>query len=90
MFQRDVFSFRDQPQGQEDEQYVQATVDPEGVGAAQRVQHRQEGCADNHVGNPVSCGRAGDAEIAAFQRLDFRAQYPNQRTGAHRKANDKH
>ncbi len=30
-----------------------------------------------------------DAEIAAFQRLDF-GQYPNQRTSAHRKSNDEH
>ncbi len=34
--------------------------------------------------------RAGDAEIAAFQRLDFGAQYPNRADQRHRKSNDEH
>ncbi|KYB46317.1 hypothetical protein AGQ46_24675 [Salmonella enterica subsp. enterica] len=47
---------------------VQASVDPEGVGVTQIVQHGQERCADDHIGEPVGRGGAGDAEIAAFQR----------------------
>ena len=90
MFQRNVFGFRDKPQRQQNEQDVQTAVDPEGVRAAQRVKHGQEGGADDHIGNPVGRGGAGDAEITAFQRLDFRTQYPNQRAGAHREADDKH
>lgn len=38
MFQRNVFGFRHQPQGQQDKQHVQASVDPEGVGVTQIVQ----------------------------------------------------
>ena len=88
MFQRDVFGFRDQPQRQQDKQHVQTAVHPEGIGAAQRVEHGQEGGADNHVGNPVGRCGAGDTEVAAFQRLDFGAQYPNQRAGAHGETDD--
>ncbi|MPN38835.1 hypothetical protein SDC9_186360 [bioreactor metagenome] len=54
------------------------------------MQHGQERRADDHVGNPVGCRRAGDTKITALQRLDFRTQHPNQRTGAHRKTNDEH
>ena len=90
MFQRDVFGFRDQPQRQQDKQHVQTAVHPEGIGAAQRVEHGQEGGADNHVGNPVGRCGAGDTEVAAFQRLDFGAQYPNQRAGAHGETDDEH
>lgn len=37
MFQRNVFGFRYQPQCQQDKQYVQSRVHPEGVGVTQRV-----------------------------------------------------
>ena len=90
MFQRDVFGFRNQPDSQQDKQHVQTAVHPEGIGAAQRVEHGQEGGADNHIGNPVGRCGAGDAEVAAFQRLDFGTQYPNQRTGAHGETDDEH
>ncbi len=40
MFQRNVFGFRYQPQCQQDKQYVQSRVHPEGVGVTQRVEHR--------------------------------------------------
>ncbi|CSL19954.1 Uncharacterised protein [Shigella sonnei] len=90
MFQRNVFGFRYQPQCQQDKQYVQSRIHPEGVGVTQRVEHGQERCANDHVGNPVGGSGAGDAKIAAFQRLNFGAQYPNQRTGTHGKTDNKH
>ena len=50
----------------------------------------QRSYANDHVGNPVGGGGSGDAKIAAFQRLNFGAQYPNQRTGTHGKTDNKH
>ncbi|CCK08388.1 hypothetical protein BN128_2419 [Cronobacter sakazakii 696] len=85
-----MLGFRYQQYGQHDEEQVETGVDPEGRRVAQRVEHSEEGRTDNHVRNPVGRGGERDAEIAAFQRLNFRAQHPDQRAGAHGETDDKH
>ncbi|STJ09522.1 Uncharacterised protein [Escherichia coli] len=53
MFQRNVFGFRYQPQCQQDKQYVQSRIPQKVLALPQRVEHGQERCANDHVGNPV-------------------------------------
>ena len=50
-------------------------LEPESIGAPSEFQHGQERRTDDHIGQSVGGGRAGDTEIAPFQRLDFRTQH---------------
>ncbi|CCK01364.1 hypothetical protein BN129_4106 [Cronobacter sakazakii 701] len=90
MLQRHVFGLRDKPERHADKHQIQRGIEPEGARRADMVDKRQECRADNHIRHPVGGGRTGDAEIAAFQRLDFRAQDPDHRRGAHGVTRDTH
>ncbi|CCJ97069.1 hypothetical protein BN130_3617 [Cronobacter malonaticus 507] len=90
MFKRDVFGFRDKPERHADKHQIQRGIEPEGARRADMVDKRQKRRTNNHIRHPVGGGRTSDAKIAAFQRLDFRAQDPHHRRGAHRIARDTH
>ncbi len=62
--------FPHQPQGQQDKQYVQASVDPE-VLAFVIVQYVRNVAPTIILAIQLVAVGAGNAEIAAFQRLDF-------------------
>ncbi len=90
MLQRHPFGFWNQPEGHTDKGDVQRGIQPERTRRADGIQQRQEGSPDNHIRHPVGGGGTGDTEIAAFQRLDFRAQDPHHRCGAHGVTGDAH
>ena len=84
MLKRDVFGFWNQPERNTDKHDVQRSIQPERAGGANAIEQRQERCANDHVRHPVGGGRAGDTEVAAFQRLDLGAEDPHHRRRAHR------
>ncbi len=66
VFEGHAFGFRHQQKGHDDKQQVKTGVEPEGACRANAAQQRQEGGADNHVGDPVDGGGTGNTEVAAF------------------------
>ncbi len=90
MFQRHAFGFWNQPERDANKCHVQHRIEPERSRCTNRVQQRQEGRADDHVRYPVGGRGTGDAKVAAFERLNFGAQDPHHRRGAHRVACDTH
>ncbi len=90
MLQGHAFGFRNQPEGHADKRHVKHRIKPEGSRRTNCVQQRQEGRANDHVRHPVGGGGTGNTKVAAFQRLNFRAEDPHHRRGTHCVTGDAH
>lgn len=90
MFQRNVFGFRNQPDSQHNKEDVQTGVDPEGIGIARVLSMVRNVAPTIMLAIQLVAVEQVIPKITSFQRLDLRAQHPDQRPGAHRKPDDKH
>ena len=89
MLERHALRLRNEENEKHDEQDIHRPVKQEGVSGAEAVDQCEKGHSHNRIRDPVCAGAAGDAEVSAGERKDFRANDPNDRTGAHREADDK-
>ena len=88
LLERDVLRLRNEGHRQDDEEAVEEGVEPEGMCRAERIDEREERRTDDSAGDPVRHRRAGNAELTALERLDLRAEDPDDRAGAHAEARD--
>ena len=90
LLQRNILRFWHISHGQDNEERIHQCIKPERMRRAERVNQGQECSPDNGAGNPVCHRRAGNTEFPALERLDFRAEHPDNRARAHAKTSNTH
>src|SRR5271165_1194149 len=88
LLQRHTLGLRNEKHEENNEEYVQRAIKQKRIAVAEPGEEQQERHTHDGVGDPVGRSAECHSEVAARKWVDFRAQYPNDWPGAHRKTDN--